>query len=114
MTRSRRGGIKAAFLGEFTSKPFKSPAALECFMRIARRPLGRACCLIVWALSLMVPAMGAEKPRVKAEDYTIDAEIVPKTHRLVARARVKFTALDDINFASFELHNGLRTTKIVD
>jgi hypothetical protein len=62
----------------------------------------------------MVPAMGAEKPRVKAEDYTIDAEIVPKTHRLIARARVKFTALDDISFASFELHNGLHTTKILD
>ena len=62
----------------------------------------------------MVPAMGAEKPRVKAEDYTIDAEIIPKTHRLIARARVKFTALDDISFASFELHNGLHTTKILD
>ena len=62
----------------------------------------------------MVPAMGAEKPRVKAEEYTIDAEIVPKTHRLIARARVKFTALDDISFASFELHNGLHTTKILD
>jgi aminopeptidase N len=83
-------------------------------MQIARRPLGRACFLTVWVLSLMVPAMGAEKPRVKAEDYTIDAEIVPKTHRLIARARVKFTALDDINFASFELHNGLHTTKILD
>src|SRR5262249_23116091 len=83
-------------------------------MRIARRPLGRACCLIVWFLSLIVPDMGAEKPRVKAEDYTIDAEIVPKTHRLIARARVKFTALDDISFASFELHNGLHTTKILD
>ena len=62
----------------------------------------------------MVPAIGAEKPRVKAEDYTIDAEIIPKTHRLIARARVKFTALDDISFASFELHNGLHTTKILD
>src|SRR5215472_12464753 len=41
-------------------------------------------------------------------------EIVPKTHRLIARARVKFTALDDISFASFELHNGLHTTKILD
>ena len=62
----------------------------------------------------MVSAVGAEKPRVKAEDYTIDAEIVPKTHRLIARTRVKFTALDDISFASFELHNGLHTTKILD
>jgi len=83
-------------------------------MQIARRPLGRACFLVAWVLSLMVPAMGAERARVKAEDYVIDAEIVPKTHRLIARARVKFTALDDVNFATFELHNGLHTTKIMD
>src|SRR6478672_2437649 len=42
------------------------------------------------------------------------AEILPKTPRLIARAKVKFTALDDINFASFELHNGLRVTKVLD
>src|SRR5260370_39920580 len=83
-------------------------------MPIARRALGRACFLVAWVLSLMVPAMGAERARVKAEDYVIDAEIVPKTHRLIARARVKFTALDDVNFATFELHNGLHTTKIMD
>src|SRR5260370_31853466 len=83
-------------------------------MQIARRPLGRACFLVAWVLSLMVPAMGAERARVKAEDYVIDAEIVPKTHRLIARAPVKFTALDDVNFATFERHNGLHTTKIMD
>jgi len=42
--------------------------------------------------------MAADRSRIKAEDYVIDAEIVPKTHRLIARVRVKFTALDDINF----------------
>ena len=83
-------------------------------MQIARRPLGRAWFLFAWVLSLVAPAMGAEKPRVKAQDYVIDAEIVPKTHRLIARARVKFMALDDVNFATFELHNGLRTTKVLD
>ncbi|HWZ44773.1 MAG TPA: M1 family aminopeptidase [Candidatus Saccharimonadales bacterium] len=44
----------------------------------------------------------------------IDAEITPKTHRLTARARVKFTALDDTNFGTFELNNALRPTRILD
>jgi tetratricopeptide (TPR) repeat protein len=91
-----------------------SPAALEFFMQIARQPLGRAWFLIACVLSFVAQAMGAERPRVKAEDYVIDAEIVPKTHRLIAHARVKFTALEETNFASFELHNALRTTKVLD
>src|SRR5208282_5889036 len=31
-----------------------------------------------------------------------------------ARARVKFTALADVNVAVFELHNGLKVTKVTD
>ena len=58
--------------------------------------------------------MAADRSRIKAEDYVIDAEIVPKTHRLTAHAKVKFTAVDNVNFATFELHNGLRVTKVTD
>jgi hypothetical protein len=65
-------------------------------------------------LALLAPALAAERSRVKAEDYVIDAEITPKTHRLVARAKVKITALDETNFATFELHNALRTTRVLD
>ena len=83
-------------------------------MQIARRPLRRAVLFIGLIASLCLPALAADRSRVKAEDYVIDAEIVPKTHRLIARAKVKFLALDDINFASFELHNGLRVTKVTD
>ena len=31
-----------------------------------------------------------------------------------AQARVKFTALDDITIATFELHNALRPTRVLD
>jgi hypothetical protein len=56
----------------------------------------------------------AEKPRIQAEDYVIDATINPQTHKLTAHAVVKFVALDDISIASFELHNALRVTQVTD
>jgi hypothetical protein len=83
-------------------------------MHIARPSLRRACLSLGLILSLFAPALAAERARVKAEDYVIDAEIVPKTHRLIARAKVKITALDDTNFGTFELHNGLRPTRVLD
>jgi len=65
-------------------------------------------------LLLPVTAGAAEKPRIQAEDYTIDAKVSPQTHKLTARAVVKFVALDDISIATFELHNALRVTQVTD
>jgi hypothetical protein len=56
----------------------------------------------------------AEKPRIRAEDYTIEATVLPQSHKLTAHAVVKFVALDDISIASFELHNALRVTQVKD
>jgi aminopeptidase N len=83
-------------------------------MQTARRPLRRANLLFVLVVCSLLPALGAEKARVKAESYVIDAEIVPKTHHLSARAQVKFTTLADVDFATFELHNALRVSKVLD
>ncbi|HYL93064.1 MAG TPA: M1 family aminopeptidase [Alphaproteobacteria bacterium] len=83
-------------------------------MHIARRPVGRASVLAGFILTCLLPAFAAEKARIKVEDYVIDAQLTPKTHRLAARAKVKFTALEDINVASFELNNALRVSKITD
>ena len=68
-----------------------------------------------WVLRLLVTvacvltvangASAAEKPRIQVNDYVIDADLAPKTHHLTAKAKVKFTALDDISTAVFELHN---------
>jgi Peptidase family M1 domain/Tetratricopeptide repeat len=65
-------------------------------------------------LLLALPAWAAEKTRLRVDDYQIDAELFPHSHKLAAKAKVKFTALDDLNIASFELHNGLRVTKVLD
>lgn len=87
-------------------------------MLIARRPLERA---VLATLILMAGLMLAlhlraadSKARLQVDDYNIDANVQPATHRLSARAKVRFTALDDISVATFELHNGLRPTRIVD
>src|SRR5215469_4771825 len=83
-------------------------------METARRPLRRAFLVLPVILTLILPALGAEKSRVQAKDYVIDAEIVPKTHHLTAKVKVTFQAQDDANFASFELHNALHVIKVLD
>jgi aminopeptidase N len=52
--------------------------------------------------------------RLRVDDYQIDAELIPHTHKITAQAKVKFTALEDLNIATFELHNALRVTKVLD
>jgi aminopeptidase N len=61
-----------------------------------------------------LPTWAAEKSRLRVDDYQIDAELTPHAHKISARAKVKFTALEDISAATFELHNGLRVTKVSD
>jgi tetratricopeptide (TPR) repeat protein len=56
----------------------------------------------------------AEKARLRVDDYQIEVELTPHLHQISARAKVKFTALQDLSTAIFELHNGLRVTKVLD
>jgi len=80
-------------------------------MHSAARSLGR---LLVCMFMLASVGWAAEKPRIRVDDYVIHVAVTPQTHQLKAQARVKFTALDDINIATFELHNALRPTRVVD
>jgi aminopeptidase N len=80
--------------------------------RRQRRALTHLLALLMLLGSL--PAWAAEKTRLRVDDYQIDAELTPHTHKISARAKVKFTALEDISAATFELHNGLRVTKVTD
>ena len=80
-----------------------------------RRQFRAVICAFALVLVLFsLPAWAAEKTRLRVTDYQIDAELTPHTHRLAARATVKFTALENINAATFELHNDLRVTKVTD
>ena len=66
--------------------------------------------LVFWAA---LPGWAAEQ-RLRVDDYVIDATVSPNSHKLAARARVRFTALDDIATATFGLHNALRLTRVAD
>jgi aminopeptidase N len=65
-------------------------------------------------LFLTLPGWAADKMRLRVDDYQIDADITPHAHKLSARTKVKFTALEDLTVATFELHNDLRVTKVTD
>jgi aminopeptidase N len=81
-------------------------------MRNAARSLGRF--LVLGVLIFVSTCFAAEKPRIQVDDYIIHVVVTPQTHQLKAQARVKFTALEDINIAIFELHNALRPTRVID
>src|SRR5882724_5131683 len=70
-----------------------------------------ALCLIVL---LAAPSWAAEKARLRVDDYQIDVTLSPHLHQISARAKVKFTGLQDLSVAVFELHNDLRVTKVLD
>src|SRR5438477_1460516 len=69
---------------------------------------------VLGLLLLSLPAWAAERTRFNADDYQLDAILNPHEHKISARARVKITALDDLNIATFQLHNDLRLTKVTD
>ena len=74
----------------------------------------RRVAIAVVLLFTALPGWAADKMRLRVDDYQIDADITPHAHKLSARAKVKFTALEDLTVATFELHNDLRVTKVTD
>ncbi len=70
-----------------------------------------ALCLAILSAA---PSWAAEKARLRVDDYQIETELTPHLHQMKARAKVKFTALQDLSVAVFELNNDLRVTKVTD
>ena len=82
-------------------------------MHIAARSLLRV--VLILSLATLIPvSYAADRQRIQVENYVIQAVVAPQTHQIKAIARVKFTALDDISIATFQLHNGLRPTRVLD
>lgn len=70
--------------------------------------------LFLFASFGLAQSTGNEKLRLRVDDYKIDAELNPHGHQITARAKVSFTALEDLNAVTFELHNALHVTKVLD
>jgi tetratricopeptide (TPR) repeat protein len=81
-------------------------------LRRAKSVLGGALLLVL--VFATVPAWAADRARLRVDDYQIQAELSPHLHQITARAKVKFTALQDLNVAVFELNNALRVTRVLD
>lgn len=82
---------------------------------LRRRPSVLTSSLTLFLLFLLaLPSQAAEKARLRVDDYQIDATLDPHLHQITAKAKVKFTALQDLSVATFELHNDLRVTKVSD
>ena len=86
-------------------------------MSIIRRA---SCVLLSFSALFLVflqvlPAHAAnEKTRLRVDDYQINVVLQPHLHQMNATAKVKFTAMQELNVAVFELHNDLRVTKVTD
>ena len=66
-------------------------------------------------LAAFAPCLfGQQKPTIDITGYTIDATLSPSDHKLSATAQVTFTALDNLDTATFELHNALKVEKVTD
>lgn len=79
----------------------------------ARRFAGPLAILVLF-LSQAVAQGATSRPKLRVDNYIIDAELLPATHKLIATAKVEFSALDDISTATFELHNALRPTRVTN
>jgi hypothetical protein len=88
-----------------------------CHSHPARRALGLSVAFffgIFLAAVASRPALAAEKTRLRVDDYQISVQLLPESHKLVAQATVKVTALEDLSVVGFQLNNSLRITKLTD
>ncbi len=84
-------------------------------MFFAPRPLRTFAATLLFISAIAgLSARAAEKTHFRADDYQIDAILSPHDHKITARVKVKITATEEMNIATFQLHNDLRLTKVVD
>ncbi|MBI4458521.1 MAG: peptidase M1 [Acidobacteria bacterium] len=59
-------------------------------------------------------AAEAAREPIAVEHYRIDAELIPQTHEIKAKAEIRFQAQETVSSARFELNNNLLPTNITD
>jgi hypothetical protein len=70
--------------------------------------------LLFFAAAVAGAQQISNKPIIDITGYVIDATVIPATHEVQATAKVSFTALDQVPVAPFELHAGLKVSKVTD
>src|SRR5271155_2673270 len=86
---------------------------MQIQLRRAQSVLSGSSALLL-LLFIAIPSWADEKVHLRVDDYQIEVELTPHLHQISARAKVKFTALQDLNTAIFELHNAMRVTRVLD
>jgi tetratricopeptide (TPR) repeat protein len=87
---------------------------MQIRLRRAQSALSSTLALLLLAFVATPSRAATEKAHLRVDDYQIEAELTPHLHQISARAKVKFTALQDLTVAVFELHNDLRVTRVLD
>jgi tetratricopeptide (TPR) repeat protein len=59
-------------------------------------------------------AQQPRQPRIDVDQYTIEAEVNPRTQTLSAKVHVQFVPQDETSTAAFELNNALNVSKVED
>jgi aminopeptidase N len=82
-------------------------------MRILRK--GPETTSIALLFLASAPSLFAQqRPVIDVIGYTIDATLSPTDHKLSATAQVSFTALDNVDAVTFQLHGALKIEKVTD
>jgi len=70
---------------------------------------------LLLAASLAAPGQERARNRIRVVAYAIDAEVMPDTQSLNAKATVQFIPVDDNTISpSFELNNALNVSRVMD
>jgi len=86
---------------------------MQICLRRAQSVLSISLTLLALAF-VATPSRAVDKTHLRVEDYQIEVELTPHQHQISARTKVKFTALQELSVAVFELHNNLRVTRVLD
>ncbi len=78
--------------------------------------LGKFCLLALSLGGLLAYGQQGQagRQRIDVQDYAIDATVDPRAQTISCTAVVRFTPVDDLNSASFELNNALDLKQVTD
>src|SRR5947209_5119734 len=68
----------------------------------------------LFGVAVLLGQSTEKRPRLDVQQYTITADINPRTQSVAATAKISFKPIDETNTLVFELNNALRVSKATD